>query len=210
MTQVIDFRFELLFLFCVASSLLLLLAAFALKLRGRATPAKHLLHGLGIGWIAYLSTVALVAANTPQRVIPLDHDLCLDEMCFAVTNVQTASSIGSAPAAGIFYIVTVRVSNHARGRAQSEHALHARLWSPGRQYQQSPAGQSAWDAAHSRNLPLATRVQPGQSILSDQVFDVTAEASDSGLVLSNGFTPGYFIIGESAIFHPPTILKLNP
>jgi hypothetical protein len=210
MTQAIDFRFELLFLFCVASSLILLLAALALRLRGRATPAKRLLQGLGIGWLAYLSAVALVAANTPQRVILRDHDLCLDEMCFAVTNVQTASAIGSAQAAGVFYIVTVRVSNHGRGRAQSEHALHARLWSPGRQYQQSPAGQSAWDAAHSQNVPLATRVQPGQSILSDQVFDVTAEAGSAGLVLSNGFTPGYFVIGECALFHPPSILKLNP
>jgi hypothetical protein len=117
MTQVIDFRFELLFLFCVASSLILLLAAFVLKLRGGRTAVRRLLRGLGIAWIAHLSTVVLVAAVAPQRVIPRNQDRCFDEMCFAVINVQTVSQIGNARATGTFYVVTMRISNRARGRA---------------------------------------------------------------------------------------------
>jgi hypothetical protein len=209
MTQVIDFRFELLFLFCVASSLILLLAAFVLKLRGRRTATKRLFLGLGICWIAYLSTVVLVAATAPQRVIPRNQDLCSDEMCFAVVNLRTVSQIGNARANGIFYIVTMRVSNHGRGRAQSEQGLFARLWSPSQEYRESPGGQSAWDAAHTQNVSLTTHVQPGQSVLSEQVFDVPIGASDPGLVLSNGFTPGYFVIGECPLFHKPTIMLLN-
>jgi hypothetical protein len=209
MTQVIDFRFELLFLVCVVSSLILLLAALVLKLRGRRTAARRVLWGLGIGWMAYLSTVALVAAAAPQRIIARNHDLCSDDMCFAVVNVQTLSQIGNARATGTFYVVTVRISNQGRGRAQSEQGLNAWLWSPGGEYQRSPTGQSVWDAAHADNVSLTTRVQAGQSVLSEQVFDVPA-GGDLGLVLNNGFTPGYLVIGECPLFHKPTIFLINP
>ena len=209
----VDFRFELLFLFCVLVTAICLLTTVVLGVRGRQAAAKRLSKALGVGWLVYLSIVLLVAAVTPQRIIPMDRDLCFDELCFAVVDIQTASELGpsSQPvrSKGLFYIVTVRASSHARGRAQSEKGLHARLWSPNHQYEVSPAGQRAWDGTHPENVPLVARLQPGQSFLSDQVFDVDATAKDLGLVLSNGFGPGYFVIGESPLLHEPTILRLS-
>ncbi|MBV8895795.1 MAG: hypothetical protein JO051_04735 [Acidobacteriaceae bacterium] len=212
MTQTIDFRFELLFLLCVLLSLLCLIATVVLMLRGRRSAAGRILKVLGIGWVVYLSIVFLVAAFTPQRIVPMNQDLCFDEMCFAAVNLQTARQVGpgSQPvqANGIFYIVTVRASSSARGRAQSEQGLRALLWSPSHEYQISSRGQQAWDKAHPENVGLTARLQPGQSILSDQVFDVESRAPDLGLELSHGFTPGYFVIGECPLFYKPTILRL--
>ncbi len=213
MTQTVDFRFELLFLFCLLISFISLITAAVLRVRVRRSAAKRTLKVLGMGWVVYLLIVFVVAAATPQRIIPMNQELCFDEMCFAVANVQTAAELGSGSqsvrAGGIFYVVTVRISNRARGRAQSERGLHALLWSPIHEYRVSARGQSAWDAAHAENLVLTTRIKPGQSVLSDQVFDVAPQAADLGLVLSNGFTPGYFVIGECPLFHKPTIFRLS-
>lgn len=211
MTQAVNWPFELLFLFCVLISLICLITAVVLALRARRHGAKRLLVGLGTGWVAYLVVVFVVAAATPQRVIPMDRDLCFDEMCFAVINVQTASELGSVStrrgANGMFYIVRVRIRSRARGRAQSENGLRARLWSPYGEYEISPAGQSAWNAAHPESVALTARLRPGQSVFSDQVFEVPARATDFGLVLSNGFTPSFFVIGECPLFHKPTVLR---
>lgn len=210
MTQTVDFRFELLFVFCVLISLISLITAVVLKFRGRRAASIRLLKALGIGWAAYLSIVFVVSAATPQRIVPMYQDLCFDEMCFAVVNVQTVPHIEAVRASGMFYIVTVRVSSHARGRPQRERGLRARLWSPRHEYQISAAGQSAWETAHAQTVALTTRLLPGQSVLSDQVFDVPKQAREVGLVLSNGFTPGYFVIGECSLFHKPTIFRLSP
>jgi len=212
LTQTVNPRLELFFLFSVLVSVVGLLTTLVLTALGRRGAAKRWLKALGVGWAAYLSIVMLVAAATPQRVIPMAQDLCFDELCFAVVNVRTAAELGpSRPplrAKGRFLIVTVRASSHARGRAQSERGLHAELWSPDHEYEVSPAGQRAWNETHAENLPLTTRLGPGQSFLSDQVFDVDGPAEGLGLVLSNGFTPGFFVIGESPLFHEPTILRL--
>lgn len=212
MTQTIDFRFDLLFLLCVAITAIALVAVIAMALAKRSCTAKKLLKGLGIGWAAYLAIVLVVAAATPQLVIPANHDLCFDELCFASVNLQTAAQLGPPAqpirANGVFYIVTVRASSHARGRAQSEQGLGALLWSPQRSYAASPQAQAAWNAAHPDNAAITARLSPGQSVLSDLVFDVPAQAGDLGLVLTHGFTPGYFVIGECPLLHKPTILRL--
>ncbi|HVN92602.1 MAG TPA: hypothetical protein VMT38_02850 [Terracidiphilus sp.] len=214
MTQTIDFRFEALFLLLVAASLVSLVTVIVMAIAKRGRTAMKVLKTLGIVWGVYLAVVLIVAAATPQRVIPVGHDLCWDEMCFAVTNVKTAAQLDSSTAPvradGTFYVVTVRVSSRARGRAQSERGLRAQLWSQQHTYPISEKGQAAWDAGHPESSALTTRVAPGQAIFSDQVFDVPAQSSDFGVLLTNGFTPGYFVIGECPLFHKPTILRISP
>jgi hypothetical protein len=204
--------FELLFIFFVLVSLVLCVTAVVFAVGGRRDRAKRLLPSLGISWIVYLSIVCLIAAVTPQQIIPANRDLCFDEMCFAVVNVQTAYELGPSNhhvrAKGAFRIVTVRVSSRARRRVQSEGGLRALLWSPGGEYQSSASAQHAWEATHPQSVALTSRLRPGQSVFSDQVFDVPPEAVDLALVLTHGFTPGYFVIGECPLFHKPTILRL--
>jgi hypothetical protein len=209
MTQAVSFPLEALFLLGVLISLITLFAALVLLLRKRPVRARRLLAILSIAWAGYLSIVFLVAAATPRLVIPMNQDLCFDEMCFAVANLQTAGQIGSARANGVFYIVSVRASNHGRGRAQSEGGLRALLWSAGQEYEVSQPGQNAWEVAGHSLVPLTTRLNPGQSVVSDQVFDMPRQGADPGLVLTHGFTPGYFVIGECPLFHKPTILRIS-
>ena len=162
-----------------------------------------MLLALVVGWAGYLLIVGLVSATTPQRIVPMGQDRCFDEMCFAVVHAETASQLGPesqpAHANGMFYIVTVRVSSRSRGRAQSEGGLRAMLWEAGKSYDVSPEGQRAWEAANGETIRLTARLQPGESVTSVQVFDLPTQSTAPGLVLSHGFTPGYFVIGESPI-----------
>jgi hypothetical protein len=134
-------------------------------------------------------------------------------MCFSVVDAQVVPQLGPTTepmtARGRFYVVTVRVSSHSRGRTQSEGGLRALLWDAGRYYSVSAEGQHAWASANGETAGLTARLRPGEIVDSVQVFDVPFEAQAPGLVLSHGFTPGYFVIGECPLFQKPTVLKLS-
>lgn len=205
--------FDLLFILLFLASVIALISVLVLLVRARRTAAMRLFRISASVWAVYLATVFLLAAVTPQRVIPMNEEQCFDEMCFSVTQVRTASQLGSAAtpvtAHGIFYIVTVKVASHSLGRTQSEGGIRALLWNSGQYYEVSSPGQRAWEAPHAVTPALTARLRPGESILCDQVFDVPARSSSLGLALSHGFGPGYFVIGECPLFHPPTILRLE-
>lgn len=205
--------FDLLFILLFLASVIALISILILLVRARRMSARRLFLIFGSVWAVYLAIVFLVAAATPQRVIPMNEEECYDEMCFSVAQVQTAPQLGPShspiTAHGIFYVVTVKVASHSRGRTQGEGGIRALLWNSGKYYEVSPPAQRAWEATHAVTPVLTARLRPDESILSDQVFDVPARSSSLSLVLSHGFGPGYFVIGECPLFHPPTILRLE-
>ena len=207
--------FELLFLVLFLASLIALVGAVIMMTgRRRGNRAPRLLRTLAVVWAVYLSIVFTVSATTPQRIVPLGQDICFDEMCFSVVRAEIFPQLGSGEHVvttnGRFYVVTVRVSSHSRSRAQSEGGIHAELWDSGKYYGLSSEGQRAWETTNGPTRPLAARLQPGESVLSTQVFDVPRQSLSPSLILSHGFTPGYFVIGECPIFHKPTMQRLTP
>jgi hypothetical protein len=205
--------FELLFIALFLTTLIALVIVLIMAVRGSRRSAMRLLRAVGGIWAVYLFIVGAVSATTTQRIVPMGQDLCFDEMCFAAVQAQSVSQLGSGDSAvkadGQFYVITVRVSSHSRGRTQSEGGLRALLWDSGKYFGVSPQGQRAWEADNGATAPLTARLRPGESVLSVQVFDVPREVSAPGLVLSHGFGPGYFVIGECSLFHKPTITRIN-
>jgi hypothetical protein len=183
-------------------------------LRGKVRFGKRLLLSLAGFWAVYLLIVVLVSIATPQHSIPMGQERCFDEMCFAVEHAETAFRLGLAGqtvrANGQFYVVAIKVTNRSRGHAQSEGGLHALFWEAGKSYEVSSSGQRAWEAVNGETSSLTTRLGPGESVTTVQVFDIPAGASTPGLVLTHGFTPGYFVIGESPIFREPTLMRIEP
>lgn len=209
--------FELLLIAFVLASLIVLISALILAIRGRRRTAMRATVLLGVGWTIYLSVVLAVAAmmaTQPQRTIPLGQELCFDEMCFSVAKVEVVPQLGPetqpVKADGRFYVIAVRVNNRSRGRVESEGGLRALLWDSGKYYKGSSDGLQAWQALNGETAKITTRLQRGESVESVQVFDLPKAASAPGLALSHGFTPGYFVIGECPLFQKPTILKLTP
>jgi hypothetical protein len=204
--------FELLFLLFVLATVLALIATIVLHMSRRHKVAYRTMVATAAAWVAYLAIVAAVSASTPQRVLGMNEDLCFDEICFAAVDFRVAPQLGPADrptkASGIFSIVTVRVSSHSRGRTQSEGGLRARLWDGARYYDASAVGQQAYLASGASSAPLTARLSPGETVQSIQVFDMPLQVPSLQLVLDHGFTPGYFVIGESPLFHQPTVIKL--
>jgi len=203
--------FELLFLAAVITTLVVVPAAFLQMIRERQG-AKRVVLGVVSFWVLYLGVVIVVSALRPQRRIPFGQERCFDDMCFTVAHVETFGRLGvpsePLPAKGVFYIVTIRVENRGRGRAQSEEGIRALLLDDGKQYRTSPEGQRAWEKTRS-NSALTTQLAAGGSVVSAQVFDVPPTATSPELLLTHGFTPGYFVIGESPIVREPAIQLLS-
>jgi Domain of unknown function (DUF4352) len=203
--------YELLFILLVLGSVVSLLLSALCLLWRRATSQKILVV-LASVWGIYLVILAFTDVLSSQKVFKVGEEQCFDEMCFAVSGVQTMPAQSSAPsvaATGKFYVVNIRVINHSRGRTQAEGGLRGRLYDNGTYINVSEAAQKAYDAQHGESLKLTQKIAPGESIFAVLVFEVPQQITRPALTLDHGFTPGCFVIGESPFFHKPDSHQLS-
>lgn len=200
-----ELLFILLFLGSVAG---LLFSAFI----GRKGGSRKILITLASVWIVYLVILGVTDIFHSQKIFRQGEEQCFDEMCFAVADAQTMPTQAGGPSAtagSTLYIVKIRGTSHSLGRAQAEGGLRGRLYDSGTFINVSPAAQKAFDAQHGQSPMLTQRIAPGESILSVLVFEVPQGMMHPSLTLDHGFTPGYFVIGESPFFHKPDIHPLS-
>ncbi len=204
--------FDLLFLLIVLTTLIVLIAALVNLILRRFAQTGRLLLFYGLGLTLYFFVVIAVALTSPQRIVPMKEDRCFDEWCIAVNDVRTQNELGSARSDGNFYIIELKISNHARGRAQraASAAIHL-LDEQGGRYDISPKGQLAFETIYGTVPPMTLMMEPGESYTTYQVFDLPKDVGAVSLTVEHpvGFSPGWFIIGdESSLFHKPTIVHL--
>jgi hypothetical protein len=126
--------------------------------------------------------------------------------------VSRQHAIWDVKAQGVYYVVTLRVSNRSRGRRQRETDVYTYLVdSRGGRIEVSPAGQGALGHAGLGGAPPTSFVDPGEAFESRLAFDVPEDATDLGFVkTSHGWLPRLLIIGEHGSFlHAPTIVPLS-
>jgi len=208
--------FDLLFIIVVLASVAALTAVVASALRGRLRQAVKLLAMYGVCLAFYLGVIVVVSLASPQCILALGESCCFDDWCVAVEDVTLARELGQgeriARANGVFCVITLRLSNRARGRAQraSSAAVHL-VDGQGRTYDISPQGQAAFEAQRGPTAPLTSTLPVGQSLSTVQVFDLPDDAHAVGLTVEHpvGPSPELFIIGDDAsLFHKPTIVRL--
>jgi hypothetical protein len=200
--------YELVFILLFLGSVVSLLLSLFLR---RRRASRKILIALGSTWGIYLAILAVTNVLRPQKVFKVGEEQCFDEMCFAVAGVETlpqqaSTAPGTTPVS--LYIVTIRVSSHSHGRVQAEGGLRGRLYDGDTYINVSQAAQQTYDAQHGQSPKLTQKIAPGGSILSTLVFEVPQAIAHPALTLDHGFTPGYFIIGESPFFHQPAIHQL--
>jgi hypothetical protein len=114
---------------------------------------------------------------------------------------------------GVFCVVTMRLSNHARGGPQNPGSAAVHLVDgQGRRYEPSRQGQEALEALEGPEPALASTLALGQSLETIRVFDIPADAVDVGLAVEHpvGVAPGLLIIGDQAsLFHRRTEIRLR-
>jgi hypothetical protein len=161
-------------------------------------------HGVGwlVGvWVVYLSVVIGVSLGQGQRVVGLGEPQCFDEICFRVIRVEEVPGFLIRDGRRLLR-VSVQLTNKGR-KAQRERSIRAYLVDrQGRRWEMS---------AGVNGVELTARVAGGDSVVSEPVFKVAADASGLGLVLTHGqWQPGLLVIGNSdSLLHRKTVMKLG-
>jgi hypothetical protein len=190
--------FEPLFLLLALVTLMTLATAAGFAVSGRFGRAGRIVRRLAIGAALYFAVAMVVSIVSPRRVYAVGDPQCFDDWCITVAGARWTD----APPAGR-YEVTLRLSSRAKRTPMGEKGTVVYLTdASGRRYDPLP------DAA---DVPLDTRLQPGQSIDITRRFDVPREASGLGLIFTHegGFPIGWFIITEGGWFQKPPIVRLE-
>lgn len=169
--------------------------------RERARALRHLGWIAGV-WTTYLAVLVAVSLRQPQKTVAIGQDQCYDEMCFAVTGVEEVPGFLIHDGSRLLR-VSVRITNHARGRTESEKLIRAYLVdAQGRRWEESAA---------ISGVPLTARVPAGDSVVSEPVFKVAGNATGLGLVFTHGKRqPGVLVIGASdSLLHRKTVVPLG-
>ncbi|MGD0444022.1 MAG: hypothetical protein ABSA39_08810 [Edaphobacter sp.] len=152
-------------------------------------------------WVVYLCVLVGVSLVQRQRVVAIGAPRCFDDMCFAVTGAEEVPGFLIRDGRRLVR-VTVRVTNRGR-KARSEGLISGYLVdSQGRLWEESPG---------VNGVGLTTRVAGGESVVSEPVFKVAADATGLGLVLTHGrWQPGVLVIGDSdSWLHKRTVVELG-
>jgi len=160
----------------------------------------------GVAWLAgvwtvYLGVVVGVSLVQRQRVMAIGEPQCFDEMCFTVTGVEEVPGFLIKDGRRLVR-VSVRVTNRGR-KAQSEGLIWAYLVdAQGRRWEESPG---------VNGVGLTARVTGGNSVVSEPVVKVAADATALRLVFTHGYwQPGVLVIGDSdSWLHRRTVVKLD-
>jgi hypothetical protein len=189
--------FDLLFMAVFLVTVVALLSAAVLALRGQGSRALILLRNCCIFVAAYLGIVIAASVFWPRRVLHMGEPRCFDDWCITVENANR-QHVGK----GVAYVVTLRVSSTARRVTQREKNLVVYLAdSLGRRYDPVP---------DEFGVPLSVQLSPQESIDATRSFLVPADARQLGLVIAHegGFPIGWFILGYETWFHKPALMRL--
>jgi hypothetical protein len=190
--------FDLLFIAVFLASVVTLLSAAVLAIRGRGADALVRLRTWCICVGAYLAVVVLSSVFWPRTVLEVGEQRCFDDWCIAVENASRQEAQG-----GVSYLVTLRLSSTALRVTQRENNVVVYLADQsGRRYDPAPD-----PSAVAMNVQLA----PQESVAAIRSFAVPADARELGLVIDHegGFPIGWFIAGYETWFHKPTIVRLS-
>jgi hypothetical protein len=152
-------------------------------------------------WVVYLCVLAGVSLRQKQRVVAIGEPQCFDEMCFTVTGAEEVPGFLIRDGRRLVR-VPVRVTNRGR-KTQHEGLIWAYLVdAQGRRWEESPG---------VNGVGLTAKVVGGESVVSEPVFKVAADATGLGLVLTHGRRqPGMLVIGDSdSWLHRRTVVKLG-
>lgn len=172
-----------------------LIVALAAALRGRGRQALMILRRFGIAAAVYLLVVLTVSWSTRPHMLHPGEPKCNGEWCIAVAGAKR-------PADGGTLTVVLKLFSTAKRVAMREDARVYLVDADGRRFEPRPDASAA---------PLNVRLEAGQSVTTQRVFDVPRDAASPALVVrfgGEGF-PGCLVIGENTWLHEPDRMLLE-
>ena len=168
--------------------------------------------------VGYLLLLAGVSLASSEQTLPPDGWKYFCEvdchLAYSVVSAQTAAALGpelqQASAHGKFVIVRVKtwfdertISAHRGNGPLAPNRRKALLVDDtGRSYEPSPEGQFALARSGSRSAAMAQPLRPGESYITDLVFDVTKNSRGLRLLLIEDDPETRLVIGhENSLLH---------
>jgi hypothetical protein len=190
--------FEPLFLLLALATIVALISAAVVAVRGQRSRSLAILRRLGVGAATYYAVVLMVAYFSVPPLHRVGEPVCFDDWCIGVVEAQHEPAGSSSR-----WHVTLRIASRARRVNQRENYAAVFLTdSRGRKYFPDPA---------PANIPLDSRLGPAESLDAPRTFTLPLDATGVRLVFTHegGFPIGALIIGENEFFHDATVVKLD-
>jgi hypothetical protein len=141
-----------------------------------------------------VSLVAMLAVlNRQDQTVGLNQEIQYDDFAFSVQGVRKVSPLGSGDsqtrAQGVYYVVTLKIANHAKRVDYTFKRASAILVDEvGREFHLSESGQQSLDATQSNKC--SSSIPAGASCTTDVAFEVPENAHVSELRISEGGSIG--------------------
>jgi hypothetical protein len=188
----------LLFLLAVVAVFVLLLRILLKVFRRKPVvpPLKLLviiLCSYGLLWL-------LAFTIQKDTIVAPGTDVCFDDWCATVLKAEKTAKLGQGLARGNFYILHVRMSNHARGIAQkpSEPRIHM-LDNRGHTWSFSKEGQEALENETGKQPDIGMRLQLGEAVETQLVFDIPDGAQGLVALIEEGPFITRFLLPENRL-----------
>ena len=177
---------DALLLFTTIISLFILFIILLIKIITRkniTSTSKY----IGLIILSYSILWAIFYFKASNQNVPLATDICFDDWCATVTSYQKSEKIGNQISKGQFYILSIKMTNKARGIAQkpSEPRIHIiddkrHTWSL------STTGQKALEDLQGIQIPIDERLELHQSLQTKIVFEIPKEATGLKALIEEG------------------------
>jgi Domain of unknown function (DUF4352) len=141
-----------------------------------------------------LSLVAMLAVlNRKDQTVGFNQEIQYDDFAFSVQGVRKAGSLGSREsqtnAEGVYYVVTLKIANHAkRVDFTFKRASAILVDEAGREFHLSENGQQSLDATQSNKC--SGPILAGASCTTELAFELPENAHASLLRISEGGSIG--------------------
>jgi Domain of unknown function (DUF4352) len=140
--------------------------------------------------IALLAILALL--NRRDQTVGLNQEIQYDDFAFSVLTVRKDGALGKSDAPGpngVYYVVTIKVANHAvRVDYTFKKNSAVLVDSGGREFHLSRNGQQALES--SQGQQCVGPIPAGASCVTDVVFDLPTDVRLSQLRISEGGLAG--------------------
>jgi hypothetical protein len=161
---------------------------------------------------AYVLIWVICYFSSGDKPVPFLTDVCFDDWCATVEGVDTAGTLGmgrnAIRAQGVFLILHVRMSNHARGIAQkpSEPRIHI-VDGQGNVWAFSSRGQQALESTEGKQNEIGERLELGESKQTKIVFDIPRREKGLKALIEEGpFITAFLLPEDKVVF----LLNLPP
>jgi len=193
--------FDLLFLLAILASVVTLVLAVVLAVRGRLASAFKILRIYAIGALAYLAGGIAVSYLKPQKVLRVGEPWCFDDWCLTVNKVSQVAGPTDVSYRVEFTILSRagRISQRANGAWMYLIDDRAQRYTP----DPDPSA-----------VPLNVLLQPDETVQTSRVFQVPNNVRELGLVTGHGGSycgaMAFAIIGQSGcLFGKPTVVRIQ-